>query len=113
VPLSVMVTTTSEEAYAQGTVYLQELGEDHQPLVSEVLNRLQNETADRLMIMEEGRMLIIWEEEITTTAPDGTVFEVTQETTLNTPHNYTIENGYTYRDNTIYKPDGSELFASE
>src|ERR671918_163408 len=29
---------------------------------------------------------------------------------INAPHDYTPENGYTFRDNQIFKPDGSALF---
>jgi hypothetical protein len=34
-----------------------------------------------------------------------------QDITIVMPHNFTTQNGYEYRDGTIYKPDGTELFA--
>jgi hypothetical protein len=58
-------------------------------------------------------MIITWEEDVQATAPDGTVFNISRQTQITTPHNFTIENGYTYREGTIFKPDGTELFASE
>jgi hypothetical protein len=107
-----LASSSSEVAYAQGLVFYNEIGEDHQALISEVLNRLQNKTASSLSIDESGSTMITWTDVITTTAPDGTTFDITRDTRLIVPHNFTIENGYTYRGNTIFKPDGTELLPS-
>jgi hypothetical protein len=56
-------------------------------------------------------MIISWVESVEARAPDGSVFEITRDSTLTVPHNFTAANGYQYRDGTIFKPDGTELFA--
>jgi sugar lactone lactonase YvrE len=105
------VVQQQQEAYAQGAAFYSELDEDHQALISEVLNGLQNQTANDISIYEDGSMIITWIENVTATAPDGSVFEITRDSTLTVPHNFTAANGYQYRDGTIFKPDGTELFA--
>ncbi len=105
------VVQQEQQAYAQGAAFYSELDEDHQALISEVLNRLQNQTANDISIYEDGSMIITWIENVTATAPDGTAFEITRDSTLTVPHNFTSANGYQYRDGTIFKPDGTELFA--
>jgi hypothetical protein len=107
----VVLLLQQQEAYAQGAAFYSELDEDHQALISEVLNRLQDQTANDISIYEDGSMIINWIENVTATAPDGTVFEITRDSTLTVPHNFTAANGYQYRDGTIFKPDGTELFA--
>jgi hypothetical protein len=103
-----------QEAYAQAAAFYSEpMNEQQQALISEILNRLQNQTASDISIFEDGSMYITWSETITAEAPDGRVFEIEQHTSLTAPHNFTIENGYTYRDGTIFAPNGTELFASE
>lgn len=55
--LSVLVT--NEEVYdAQGVATFDEIDEDHQPLISEILNALQNQTVDEIRITESGQMVI-------------------------------------------------------
>jgi len=108
-----LVVGVQQEAYAQAAFFT-EVNEQHQALISQVFNRLQNQTADRISIFgDSGNMVVTWTENISATAPDGTVFEITRDTTLTAPTNFTTANGYQYRDNTIFKPDGTELFASE
>ena len=105
-----LVAGVQQEAHAQA-VFFTEVNEQHQALISQVLNRLQNQTADRISIFgDSGNMVVTWTENISATAPDGTVFEITRDTTLTAPTNLTTANGYQYRDNTIFKPDGTELF---
>jgi hypothetical protein len=67
----------------------------------------------RISETTSATMLIFWEETVTATAPDGTSIDITRTTNLSVPHNFTTANGYTYRDGTIFKPDGTELFADE
>jgi hypothetical protein len=57
--LSVLIT----EVYAQSNqitdlALFDEIDEDHEPLVSEILNQLLNHTADKIVIDEAGRMII-------------------------------------------------------
>jgi hypothetical protein len=107
--------TTVTTAYAQGAAFYKkgQLNEEQQGLISQVLNRLLNKTSEpRMSIFDDGNMIITWTDKITTTAPDGRVFEVEEDTSLSAPHNFTTANGYAYRDGVIYKPDGTELFAS-
>jgi hypothetical protein len=101
------------EAYAQGVAFYDSVNEQQQGLISQVLSNLLSQTAEpRLSIFEDPpNMIITWTETIPVTAPDGRVFEIEQDSSLTVPHNFTIENGYTYRDGTIFKPDGTELFA--
>ena len=108
-----VVGVQQQEAYAQGAAFYNGVNEQQQALISQVLSNLLNQTAEpRLSIFEDPpNMIITWTETIPVTAPDGRVFEIEQETSLTVSHNFTIENGYTYRDGTIFKPDGTELFA--
>jgi hypothetical protein len=100
-----------QDAYAQGAAFYDEINEEQQALISEVLNRLQNQTADRISIFEDpANMIIAWTENVTAVAPDGTAFDISRETSVTAPHNLTSVNGYVYRDGTIFKPDGTELF---
>ena len=94
------------EVYANADRYIQQ-----QTLVSEILNRLQNQTASDISIFEDGNMYTTWSETITAEAPDGRVFEIDEQTQITTQHNFTAQNGYVYRDNGIYKSDGSQIFS--
>jgi hypothetical protein len=105
--LSVMIT----EAYAQGAAFYDQINEEQQAYISQVLTGLQNLTADTISIFEDGNMIVSWRENVTATAPDGTSFEILRDFSLTAPHNFTSANGYVYRDGTIFKPDGTELFA--
>lgn len=105
--LSVMIT----EAYAQGAAFYDQINEEQQAYISQVLTGLQNLTADTISIFEDGNMIVSWRENVTATAPDGTSFEILRDFSLTAPHNFTSTNGYVYRDGTIFKPDGTELFA--
>ena len=107
--------TAVTTACAQGAAFYEkgQLNEEQQRLISQVLNSLLNKTSEpRISIFDDGNMIITWTDKITTTPPDGRVFEVQEDTSLSAPHNFTTANGYTYRDGVIYKPDGTELFAS-
>jgi hypothetical protein len=105
--LSVMIT----EAYAQGAAFYDQINQEQQAYISQVLTGLQNLTADTISIFEDGNMIVSWRENVTATAPDGTSFEILRDFSLTAPHNFTSANGYVYRDGTIFKPDGTELFA--
>jgi hypothetical protein len=109
--LSVLLLLTTE-VYALSPVTVatfDEIDEDHEPLISEILNQLINHTADKIVIDgEAGRMIISWSN-ASEIMNDGRLGS--GEITVSTPHNFTIRNGYEYRDGTIYKPDGTELFS--
>jgi hypothetical protein len=74
------------------------------PLLSEILDSLKNQTADRIYIDEgSARMHILYD--------NGTSGSFSSDdTVISIPHNFTAENGYEYREGKIFKPDGRELF---
>jgi hypothetical protein len=72
-------------------------------------NSLLNHTADKIVIDEAGRMIISWSN-ASEIMNDGRL-NSDQEITVSMPHNFTIRNGYEYREGRIFKPDGTELFA--
>jgi hypothetical protein len=108
----VSLSSSFQQAYAQAVFYFNGLNQEQQAFIEQALKELENKTADSLYIDgDSGRMSVTWTDNITATAPNGQVFEITQESTLSIPTNFTIANGYEYRDNKIFKPDGTELFA--
>jgi hypothetical protein len=127
-----VIGVQQEEAYAQVAIF-DEIDEDHQPLISEILNALQNQTADEIRIPENGQMIIRYHNAVTSIPPPppspssapprpsilnnadslgyfGETGPRGQDITIVIPHNFTTRNGYEYRDGTIYTPNGTELF---
>jgi hypothetical protein len=103
---ALVITTTiitAPAAYAQTIHYSDQIDESHMPLVSEVLNELvQNQSmASTISIPEDGNMMITFGNETP---------EISDDPWIVLPHNFTIENGYSYTNGKIYKPDGTELF---
>jgi hypothetical protein len=92
-----------EENRSSSALY-DEIDEDHKPLLSEILDSLKNQTAYRIHIDEgSARMHILYY--------NGTSGSFSSDdTAISTPHNFTAENSYEYRDGKIFKPDGTELF---
>ena len=80
-------------------------------LISEVMNKLQNlaqnqtETLWFVGVHSDGSLNIRFD--------NGTLGNLDDHTTITTKHSYTPENGYTFRDGNIFKPDGTELFAPD
>jgi hypothetical protein len=66
------------------------------------LDKLENSTNVRIDLYEYGRMLV--------SDNNGTPGP-TDDIHLHILHNFTHSNGYQYRDGTVFKPDGTELFA--
>jgi hypothetical protein len=116
---AMIITATATTAYAQGSATFDEIDESHEPLLSKILNTLLNHTADEVMIIKSGQMFITYKNltPLTETTPHTTNSLLTSGVTggggdikIIMPHNFAERNGYAYRDGTIYKPDGTELF---
>ena len=108
---TITTTTIGTAAYAQWQAF-EEPNENILAYVNKAIDEAQNRTPDRIVVYYDSAFLIVyWTTFINATAPDGRVFEIEETTEFRMPHNFTAENGYTYRDGTIYKPDGTELFA--
>ena len=55
-----------------------------------------------LYLTDEGRMTLSYD--------NSTRVTIADDIDAHFPHEYTAENGYTYRNGQVYKPDGTELF---
>lgn len=109
---TLFLMTITTEAHAQWQAF-EEPNENLQAYTNKAIDEVQNKTPDRIVVYYDSAFMIVyWTTIINATAPDGRVFEFEETTQLQMPHNFTSNNGYTYRDGTIYNPNGTELFAN-
>ncbi len=108
--VAVVVTTmTTTTAYSETAVLTGIPKEISDALVTQTLNRIENyanETsyfnAPLISLTDEGVITIVYN--------NNTITDSSDDISIIAPHDYTSENGYTFRDNQIFKPDGSPLF---
>ncbi|MDQ4067317.1 MAG: hypothetical protein M3114_07005 [Thermoproteota archaeon] len=109
--MAVVVTaaTTTTTAYAETAILTGIPKEISDALVSQTINRIQNYAnntsyinAPVISLTDEGVIAIVYN--------NNTITESSDDIWMIAPHDYTPENGYTFRDNQIFKPDGSALF---
>jgi hypothetical protein len=81
-----VITTMAKTTYAETAILTGIPKEISDALISQTINRIQNY------------------------ANDNTITDSSDDIWMIAPHDYTPENGYTFRDNQIFKPDGSPLF---
>lgn len=109
--MAVVVTaaTTTTTAYAETAILTGIPKEISDALVSQTINRIQNYAnntsyinAPLISLTDEGVIAIVYN--------NNTITDSSDDIWMIAPHDYTPENGYTFRDNQIFKPDGSALF---
>jgi hypothetical protein len=71
-------------------------------LIDTILPTIQNMTISFFAIHADGRLQV--------TSDNGTSLNLADETRVETYHPYTPENGYVYKDNIVYAPNGTRLF---
>jgi hypothetical protein len=78
-------------------------------LVSQTINRIENyanstsyNDAPLISLTDEGVITIVYN--------NNTITDSSDDISIIAPHPYTPENGYSFSDNQIFKPDGSPLF---
>jgi hypothetical protein len=72
-------------------------------LIDTILATIQNMTTiDTFAVHEDGRLYV--------TSLNGTPLNLADDIRIDAYHPFTPENGYVYRDNNIYAPNGTELF---
>jgi hypothetical protein len=105
----VIATTTTTTAYAETAILTGIPKEISDALVSQTINRIQNYAnntsyinAPVISLTDEGVITIVYN--------NNTITDSSDDIWMIAPHDYTPENGYTFRDNQIFKPDGSALF---
>jgi hypothetical protein len=103
----VVIATTT--AYAETAILTGIPKEISDALVSQTINRIQNYAnntsyinAPVISLTDEGVITIVYN--------NNTITDSSDDIWMIAPHDYTPENGYTFRDNQIFKPDGSALF---
>ena len=99
-------TTTAVLVYAYEMVMI-ESNEGEDILLAEALRTIQNHvnsTNDRpyVILTDEGTLTVSYD--------NGTALDATDDIKFSVPHGYTPDNGYTYENSKVYKPDGTELF---
>jgi hypothetical protein len=109
--MAIVVTaaTTTTTAYAETAILTGIPKEISDALVSQTINRIQNYAnntsyinAPVISLTDEGVIAIVYN--------NNTITDSSDDIWMIAPHDYTPENGYTFRDNQIFKPDGSALF---
>jgi hypothetical protein len=109
--MAIVVTaaTTTTTAYAETAILTGIPKEISDALVSQTINRIQNYAnntsyinAPVISLTDEGVIAIVYN--------NNTITDSLDDIWMIAPHDYTPENGYTFRDNQIFKPDGSALF---
>ncbi len=109
--MTIVVTaaTTTTTAYAETAILTGIPKEISDALVSQTINRIQNYAnntsyinAPVISLTDEGAIAIVYN--------NNTITDSSDDIWMIAPHDYTPENGYTFRDNQIFKPDGSPLF---
>jgi hypothetical protein len=109
--MAIVVTaaTTTITAYAETAILTGIPKEISDALVSQTINRIQNYAnntsyinAPLISLTDEGVIAIVYN--------NNTITDSSDDIWMIAPHDYTPENGYTFRDNQIFKPDGSALF---
>ena len=108
--MAVVVTpTAATTAHAETAILAGIPKEISDALVTQTLNRIQNHAnstsyndAPLISLMDEGVITIVYN--------NNTITDSSDDISIIAPHDYTPENGYTFRDNQIFKPDGSPLF---
>jgi hypothetical protein len=72
-------------------------------LIDTILATIQNMTTiDTFAVHEDGRLYV--------TSLNNTSLNLTDDIRIDAYHPFTPENGYVYRDNNIFAPNGTELF---
>ncbi len=105
----VVVTTTTTTAYAETAILAGIPKEISDALVSQTINRIQN-YANSTSYVDAPLITLTDEGVITISYFNGTSTDSSDDISIIAPHDYTPENGYAFRDNQIFKPDGSPLF---
>ena len=109
--VAVVVTTmtTITTTHAETAILTGIPKEISDALVSQTLNRIQNHVnstsyndAPVISLIDEGVITIVYN--------NNTITDTSDDITIIAPHDYTPENGYSFSDNEIFKPDGSPLF---
>jgi hypothetical protein len=110
--MAVLVITTTimtTAAYAETAILTGIPKEISDALISQTINRIQNYAnntsyinAPAISLTDEGVITIVYD--------NNTITDSSDDIWMIAPHDYTPENGYTFRDNQIFKPDGSPLF---
>ncbi len=105
----VTIPIAATTAYAETATLTGIPKEISDALVTQTLNRIQNHAnstsyndAPLISLMDEGVITIVYN--------NNTITDSSDDISIIAPHDYTLENGYTFRDNQIFKPDGSPLF---
>jgi hypothetical protein len=109
--MTVLVTTTTmaTTAYAEVAILAGIPKEISDALVSQTINRIQN-YANSTSYNDAPLISLTDEGVITISYFNGTSTDFSDDISIIAPHDYTPENGYTFNDNQIFKPDGSPLF---
>jgi hypothetical protein len=104
-----VITTITTTAYAETAILTGIPKEISDALITQTINRIQNYAnntsyinAPAISLTDEGVITIVYD--------NNTITDSSDDIWMIAPHDYTPENGYTFRDNQIFKPDGSPLF---
>ena len=107
--VAVVVTTMTTTAYAETAILTGIPKEISDALVTQTINRIENYAnntsyinAPLISLTDEGVITIVYN--------NNTLTDSSDDISIIAPHDYTSENGYIFRDNQIFKPDGSPLF---
>lgn len=81
--------------------------EQEKAIIADAIETLQNYANDT---SKKPYVIFVDEDSVTISYDNGTVTNGADDVKITVPHNYTLANGYTYENNRILKPDGTELF---
>jgi predicted ATP-grasp superfamily ATP-dependent carboligase len=111
----VVVIPLEQEVYALESYSPFGLNAEHQAYVKQILqetlDRIENQTAQRMIFFDDGDLVIAWDASTTATTAEGNVIEVPNEIELWTLHNFTAGRGYDFTGSAIIAPNGTELFS--